>query len=247
MTALAKPVCLSCGSTLLPNFGGTVSPKQMPKHEYVPVVASIFGKIKTSDGTHPSALREVDVNIDKDVKINAGGLPSCKCWSAMRDMRDPGAVRRACTGAILGGGNAHVEMAFPELPPIKVASPITVFNGGEKDGKVTLLIHVFIAVPVPAAIVTQVTIQRKGSGLHSIAKVPVIAGGSGSMLDFQFKLGRTYAYKHKRIGFIEARCPDGKFKASMPRILFKNETKIAGIAPTTTLKGSLSVPCTPQG
>jgi hypothetical protein len=247
MTALAKPVCLACGDvpTLVPTFGGSLSPKQMPKREYIPVAASIFGKIKTSDGTHPSALREVDVNIDKDVRINAGGLPSCK--GGQRDIRDPGAVRRACAGAILGGGSAHVEIAFPEQPPIRVASPLTVFNGGEKDGEVTLLIHVFITVPVPAAIVTRVTIQRKGSGVHAVAEVPVIVAGSGSMLDFQFRLGRTHPYKRKRIGFLEAKCPDGNFKVSMPRIRFKNEAKVAGVAPTTTLKGGLLVPCTPKG
>jgi hypothetical protein len=42
-------------------------------------------------------------------------------------------------------------------------------TGGEKGGKATLLIH-------------------------TVSKIPVIAGGSGSLIGFNFKLGRTYEY-----------------------------------------------------
>ncbi|HEX8689705.1 MAG TPA: hypothetical protein VF729_05635 [Solirubrobacterales bacterium] len=229
---------------LILTFGGSVSPKAMPKNEYVPVSTNIFGEIKTDDGTHPSALREAVVDIDKDVKINAGGLPSCT--GGRLEAQDTRGARKACGKAVLGSGNARVEIAFPEQPPIKIPSPLTVFNGGEKGGKITLLIHVFITVPVPAAIVTQVTIQRKGTGVHSVAKVPVIAGGSGSTLDFKFKLGKTYTYKGKKVGYFEAKCPDGKFKATTPKTIFKNEAKVPDVAAVTKLAGGVPVPCTPK-
>jgi hypothetical protein len=242
--ASAASVKIQAGN-LIATFGGTASPKAMPKTKYVPVTTNIFGKVETTDGTHPSALREVVVDIDKDTKINVKGLPVCK--AGQLEARDTAAAKKVCGKTTLGSGLAHVEIAFPEQKPILVDSPITVFNGGEKGGKVKLLIHVFITVPVPAAIVTQVTIQRKGSGIHSIAKIPVAAGGSGSAIDFRFKLGRTFAYKGKKVGYFEAKCPDGKFKVTTPKILFKNEAKIPDVAPSTTLKGSLFVPCTPKG
>jgi len=245
-TALAKaPSTRIHVGNLILTFGGDVSPKAMPRNDYVPVTTSIFGKIKTDDGTHPSALREAVVDIDKDVKINARGLPSCR--AGQLEAQPTPAAKKICGKTILGSGNAHVEIEFPEQPPITIASPLTVFNGGERGGKVTLLIHVFITVPVPAAIVTQVTIQRKGSGVHSIARVPVIAGGSGSTLDFKFKLGRTYTDKGKKVGYFEARCPDGKFRATARKTIFKNEAKVPGVVPTTTLAGSLFVPCAPKG
>ena len=246
ITALAGAAStqIHVGNLIL-TFGGTVSPKAMPKNDYVPVTTNIFGRIKTDDGTHPSALREAVVDIDKDVKINARGFPSCK--GGQLEARPTPAAKKVCGKAILGSGNAHVEIAFPEQPPIRIASPLTVFNGGEKGGKVTLLIHVFITVPVPAAIVTQVTIQRRGSGVHSIARVPVIAGGSGSTLDFKFKLGRTFTRKGRKIGYFEAKCPDGKFRASTPKTIFKNEAKVPGVKSVTKLSGSVLVPCTPKG
>jgi hypothetical protein len=242
--ASAATITVRAGNLIM-TFSGSASPSKLPRNEYVPASTIISGKIKTSDGTHPSALREAVVDIDKDVKINVKGLPSCKAGEL--EARDTKAAKKVCGDAVIGSGGAHVEVAFPEQRPILINSPLTVFNGGEKGGKVKLLIHVFLTVPVPAAIVTDVTITRKGSGIHSVARVPVAAGGSGSAIDFKFKIGRTYTYKGKKIGYGEARCPDGKFKVNVPKVLFKNEAKIPGVAPTTTLKGGLLVPCTPKG
>jgi hypothetical protein len=242
--ASAVQTTLRAGN-LVVTFGGSTSPKALSKKNYTPVTTNVFGKISTSDGTHPSALRQVDFDIDKDVKINVKGFPSCK--SGELTARDTKAAMRVCGDAVLGSGVAHIEVAFPEQKPILVTSPITVFSGGESGGKVKLLIHVFITVPAPAAIVTDVTIKRKGSGISSVSKIPVAAGGSGSAIDFKFKLGKTYSYKGKKVGYFEAKCPDGVFKANVKKILFKNEAKVPGVQPQTVLKGGLAVPCTPKG
>ena len=146
---------------LITTFGGNTSPKALPKKNFVPVTTHIFGKIKTSDGTHPSAFREAAVNIDKDVKVNVKGFPVCK--AGQLEARDTKAAKRVCGKTILGEGHADAEIAFPEQKPIKVPSPLLVFNGGEHGGKVTLLIHTFITVPAPTAIVTTVTIKRSGT------------------------------------------------------------------------------------
>jgi hypothetical protein len=242
--ASAVSTTLRAGN-LIVTFGGTTSPKAMPKNKYVPVTTNIFGKIKTSDGTHPSAFREAIVDIDKDVKINVRGYPACK--AGQLEARDTKAAMRVCGNTVLGKGIAHVEIAFPEQKPILVTSPLTVFNGGEKGGKVKLLIHIFVTVPAPTAVVTDVTITRKGTGVHSVSKIPVVAGGSGSGIDFNFKLGKTYSYKGKKVGYFEAKCPDGVFKVNVPKVLFKNEAQTPGVAAQTVLKGGIAVPCTPKG
>jgi hypothetical protein len=258
MTALALSAVLAIGvaaiasatqttlvaGNLKVTFGGTVSPKALPKSQYTPITSKIFGKIQTTDGTHPSAFREAVVDIDKDLKINVKGYPVCK--GGQLEARDTKAAMKVCGKTVLGNGTSHVEIAFPEQKPIVVTSPLTIFNGGEKGGKVTLYFHIFLTVPVPAAVVTTVTIQRKGSGIHSIAKVPVVAGGSGSALDFSFKIGKTYSYKGQKVGYIEAKCPDGVFKTKASAV-FKNEAHVAGVAAVTKPKGSLAVPCTPKG
>jgi hypothetical protein len=243
--ASAVPSFTARAGKLITTFGGNTSPRKLPKSTYVPVTTTIFGKIKMSDGTHPPAFREAVVDIDKDVKINVKGYPSCK--ARQLEAQNTKAAMKVCGSTVLGEGTADAEIAFPEQPPIKVHSPLTVFNGGERGGRVTLLIHVFITVPAPTAIVTTVTISRKGSGIHSVSKIPVIVGGSGSTLDFNFKLGKTYSYKGRKVGYFEAKCPDGVFKVNVPKLLFKNEAHTPEVPPTTVLKGAVAVPCTPKG
>lgn len=235
-------------SNLLPplqaTLGIAISPKALSKKSYTPVIANVEGKVTTSDGTHPPALREMTVDVDRDVAIDVRGLPACDPGPHL-DPQDTPVVKKACGPSTVGRGIAHVEIAFPEQSPILLPLPITIFNGGESGGKVKLLIYTFLTVPAPAAIVTRVTIERRGSGLHSIAKVPVIAGGSGSLLDFKFKLGRKYAYKGVARSFLAARCPDDAFKVKAG-LFFRNEAHTPGAASTTAMSGNLSVPCAPS-
>src|SRR5680860_1301770 len=140
---------------LVLTFGGTSIPKKLPRHRYAPVTTAIFGKIATSDGTHPSALRESVVDIDKDVRVDPRGLSVCK--PGQLEARNTAAARRVCGKSTIGHGIAHAEIAFPEQAPIKATSPITIFNGGGNARRSKMLIHTFLTVPIPAAIVTQVT------------------------------------------------------------------------------------------
>jgi hypothetical protein len=245
--AAATSTTVRTGNLVL-TVGTTVSPKKLPRKKLAPITQRIFGSIKTSDGTHPSAFREVLLDIDKNGAVNAKGLPVCK--GGQLEARDTRSAKRVCGKSEVGSGKATVEISFPEQTPLKVTSPLTLFNGGTKGGKTTLFIHAFITVPVPAAIVTTVTIKKihKGRyGLHTVSKIPVVAGGSGSALSFEFTVKKMFRYKGKKVSYLEAKCPDGHFKAKILKSLFKNEARIEGVAPQTVLKGSLLIPCTPKG
>jgi hypothetical protein len=234
---------------LVVTFGSKVAPKKLPRSRPAPIALSVSGRIRTSDGTHPPAFREAIADIDRNGSIDARGIPTCK--SGQLQARDTGAAKRVCGAALVGNGSAHVEIAFPEQPSIKVASPLLIFNGGTGGGKTTLYVHSFITVPVPAAIVTTITIKKvhKGRyGYHMVARVPQIVGGSGSALDFKFTIGKKlFRFKHGRHTLLSAKCPDGRFKAKILKALFRNEARIAGVAAQTALRSSLVVPCTPKG
>jgi hypothetical protein len=230
---------------LVLTLGGASVPTKLPKRRYVPVKTIVFGKVATSDGTHPSALRESVIDIDKDVKVDPRGLPVCR--ADQLEARNTRAARRVCGKTTIGTGIAHAEIAFPEQKPIRVTSPITVFNGGGNARRSKLLIHTFLTVPAPTAIVTQVTVRKRGTGVHAIAKIPVVAGGSGSVLDFRFKLGRDFRFRGRKTSYAMARCPDGVFRVKTPKTLFRNEAQTPGVAARTVLRGGLAVPCKPRG
>lgn len=199
-----KPVTVEAGN-LKVTFNGGFSPKKLPKKKLANIMLQASGKIETKDGSHPPALKEVILQSDKNGTIDTKGVPVCK--SGQLQSRDTKGAEKACGKAIIGTGETEVEIAFPEQSPIPVKSKLLVFNGGTAGGKTTLFIHAYITVPTPAAIVTTVKIKKihKGRyGLESIASIPKIAGGSGSVKSFNLTVGKQHV--------LFAKCPDGKLQ-----------------------------------
>jgi hypothetical protein len=231
--------------TLAAEFEASFTPNQMPRREQVPVGARIEGNIRTTDGSHPSALREAVVDIDRNLSISVEGLPICQ--RGQREWLDPKDALRRCGKALIGRGNARFAIAFPEHEPFVVKSPVTVFNAGERRDEIKLLIHAFLRVPTPRAVVALVTIERKQGGYQAVLRIPVVAGGAGSLISFQIGLAQSHTRKSRRVDLLRGRCPDGRFKFAVPRILFRNEARTPNVPPTTVLGGVLLVPCTPKG
>jgi len=80
--------------------------------------------------------------------------------------------------------------------------------------------------------VTTVKIQKHKNGrygLKSVASIPKIAGGSGSVTDFNLTI-------HKK-GYLLAKCPDGHLDAQGEAVF----------ADGTRAKGMVTRPCTPKG
>jgi len=217
-TGANKPVTVEAGNLVF-TFNGGFSPSTLPKNELAPITPTAEGKIATKDGTHPPALKQVVVETDKNGAINVKGLPVCK--SGQLQSRDTAAARKACPKAIIGTGKTTVEVQFPEQKPIDVNSELLVFNGGFSGGTTTLYIHAYFSAPVTGAIVTTVKIKKHKSGrygLKSIATIPKIAGGSGSVKSFSLKINKK--------GVLTAKCPDGKLQAHATS-MFADGTKAA--------------------
>ncbi len=226
---------------------GQLSPRAYPRHEFAPASFRTRAQIATSDATHPPALREGVIYVDRNGAFDAHGLPVCK--AGQLEARDTKAAIKACGAAIVGSGEGAAEIAFPEQKPILVKSPITIFNGGVKGGTTTMFLHAFITVPTPSAVVSSLKfspVKAGRYGLRGVAKIPVIAGGSGSVTAFDFKIKRLYTYKGERKSFDLTKCPDGQIKVKGSGV-FKDEVR-DGVhdGETTTISASLSFPCTPK-
>jgi len=193
---------------------GGFSPKALPKKSFAPIALTAAGKIQTTDGTHPPALREVLLETDRNGAISVKGYPTCT--SGKLQAQTVAAARQICGSALIGQGTTKIRIAMQDQKPISVSSELLVLNGGFRGGTTTLYIHAYITVPIPAAVVTTVKIKKinKGRyGLLSVAKIPTIAGGSGSVTDFKLKIDKKYTYKGKKVSVLSAKCPDGRLQA----------------------------------
>lgn len=228
----AKPTVIRMGNLIL-TVNGDFAPKKLPKNKLSPVKLNVSGDLTTADGTHPPALREVVVDFDKNAANDVTGLPVCT--QAKLVATDTKTAKKNCGGSIVGEGSTEVKVEFPEQKPFTAKGPLVFFNGGKKGGKITLFIHAYVAVPAPTALITTTTITKQRSGrygLHTVSKVPTIAGGSGSVIKFDFTV-------NKKLGkYAMAKCPDGHLNARVTKALFDDGTNGTG----TFVRS-----CTPKG
>jgi hypothetical protein len=244
--ATAKWTTVRVGNLVF-KIEGQLAPRAFPRHEFAPASFRTRGRIATADGSHPPALREGIVYIDRNGAFDARGLPVCR--AGQLQARDTRAARRVCGDAIVGTGLGSAEIAFAEQRPITVKSPITIFNGGVRGGTTTIYLHAFITVPVPAAIVSSFKFTKVKAGrygMRGVAKIPVIAGSAGSVTSFDFKIKRTYTYKGRRKSFDLTKCPDGVIRAKGTGVLKDEVRDGVDDGKTTTISASLKFPCTPK-
>ncbi len=235
-SALAKPEVVRVGNLYLRDNGG-ISPTKLPRHEQVPIAANLNARIGTNDGSHPPAIKSVVADFDKSIEVNAEGLPVCRQDQLVaRSTKD---AKKACGDAIVGSGVGEVEVAFPEQKPIVAKGPIYLFNGGVRGGTTSLLIHTYVNVPAPTAVIatTKITkINRGHYGLHTVSTIPAIAGGAGSVTKFKISIDRSFDYKGEHESYLTASCPTGVYYA---------EGKVQ-FADDTTLEITHVLPCTPR-
>jgi hypothetical protein len=210
-----------------------VTPKALSKTKYTPIAFTAAGSVRTTDGTQPPPIKEVQLDT-KNAAVDVKGYPTCS--SGQLQARDTAAVKAACKSAIIGEGSTTVSVAFPEQAPIPAKSPLLVFNGGVKGGVTTFYIHAYLTQPITTAIVTTVKIKKSGSGLKTVTTVPKIANGAGSVTDFSLKIDKKYTYKGQKHSVLSAKCVGGKIQAHVTSVFYDNSKLSADVLRTCTSK-----------
>jgi hypothetical protein len=216
-----------CAGNICVVDDGGISPEKLPKHGEAPVTARLNGEISTRDGSHPPPFQKMDLKIDKTVSLDAKGLPVCR--PSQISASTTATVKRVCGDVIVGSGEAEVEVAFPEQAPFRSTGPLVLFNGGVEGPVTTLLLHAYVNVPAPTAIVVKATITKIHEGRFGMriqAEVPRIAGGAGSVTSFDLRVGRRYTYKGRKKSFLSASCPTGIWVAK-GQASFRDGTSLA--------------------
>jgi hypothetical protein len=215
-----------CIGVLCVGDDGGISPAKLPKHGSAPITARIDGEVATRDGSHPAALQDLEAEIDHTIVVDAVGLPTCR--ESQLQATSSAVAKKLCGDAIVGSGTAEVEVAFPEQKPFRSTGPLLLFNGGVHGATTTVLLHAYVDVPAPTAVLVRATVTRIHHGRYGLllkAHLPEVAGGAGSATAFDLKIGRRYAYKGREKSFLSASCPTGSW-ATKGNLLFSDRTRI---------------------
>lgn len=215
-----------CAGNICVADDGGISPSNLPRSGKAPVSARLSGEISTRDGSHPPALQALSLEIDRTIGVDAVGLPACR--AGQLQSRSSADARRACGSATVGSGTAEVEVSFPEQTPFRSTGPLLLFNAGVRGRTTSVLLHAYVNVPAPTAIVTRATVTRIHNGRYGLridARIPKIAGGAGSVTAFHLKVGRRFTYRGRKKSFLVAGCPTGRW-LTRGHVLFGDQSRL---------------------
>jgi hypothetical protein len=210
-------------------FGARIEPEALPESKRVPIEVRLFSKVRGQGGGHIPAIRRAKIGIDRSLRIDARGVPTCS--AARLESQTTEGVSAACSAAIVGHGSAQLELALGG-EPIRTWSKLLAVNGGIAGPTTTVFVHAYISTPVPQAIVVPVELTRLtegGYGMRAQATIPTIAGGAGSFAGLALTMRKKVAtFAGGEHGYLLARCSDGTLVFE-PEVEFATGDRARGV------------------
>lgn len=192
------------------SFNGRFAPRVLPRDHPAPVTIELSSSISTEDGSQPPPLKSLEISLNSHGRLSTRGLPICD--SAVLQSTTTENALNHCRGALVGHGRfgAALNSSLAQIP---ASGKILAFNG-RVNGKPGVLLHLYGTTPVRATFVLPLAIdhRRKGElGTVLTTKIPVLAGGLGSITEVTLKMGRRYSFEGRRQSFLSASCaaPEG--------------------------------------
>jgi hypothetical protein len=226
------------GNLVLDAEGG-FTPNALPRHHDAPIITHGGGKLSTLSGEIPPVLDNFVLEFDRHGHVDTTGLPFCTKGKLVATTVK--VARHHCKDAIVGKGFGSAIIALPEQRPLKVGSPITLFNGPKVGGNDTIIAHAHLDYPGPTTFIVPIVIEKIHKGVFGYrvkVKIPKIAGGYGHPIEGSAKVGVKWKYKGKEHSFINARCETGHFRVR-GEFTFKEDA--------TILQANLFLPCKVRG
>jgi hypothetical protein len=220
--ATASALKIRVGDLIL-NADGGFTPTALPKHEDAPITLHGGGKLSTLSGAIPPIVETLTIEFDRHGSVQTAGLPICT--DRELEATNVPTARSRCPDAIVGKGFGSAIVVFPEQKPIRISSPITLFNGPREHGDPTVFAHAFTTVPVPTTFVIPVVIEKIHHGVYGYrtkARIPKIAGGAGHPISGSLTIGRKWTFKGQKHSYVNARCETGHLQARA-EVTFKHE------------------------
>jgi hypothetical protein len=211
-------------------FDADFTPHTLPRDKPAPVSVKVEGKVATADGSHPPALRWLEIKLHRDGRLDASGLPACSAPS-LQSTSTATALER-CRSSLVGQGSFHAVVSLGREIP--TSGKILAFNS-RRAGKQALVLHLFAGTPVRFTLVVPLTIGRLEEGQFGTilrAKIPKLAGGLGSVTEIDLTIGRRYSFRGKRRSYVSATCsapkslPGGVFNFARANFRFEGHQAI---------------------
>ncbi len=191
------------------SFLAKFAPTTLPRETPAPITVEVGGKISTTDGSPPPALRNLRVELNSAGRIEPAGLPSCE--PSLLQSTDSASALARCGPAKVGDGTFEAQLRFGGKP-LLVKGQALVFNS-TVGGRPGMLIHIYIAEPARVTFVIPLKISHKSGEFGTVltAHVPTLVGGLGSVTELRLRIGRQFRVPRRAAQLPERRlCRAGR-------------------------------------
>jgi hypothetical protein len=211
-------------------LSGAPSPNVLPKSEMAPISFHASASIATDDGSHVPPIGRSHLQVDKHIKIDTTGLPSCS--PSQLQATSTAEAMKVCGSALVGKGTSTAEVEFPESAPFLAKGPLLIFNGPAGSGpygypEQIYYVHANVPVPTTFVVIGKLSADSGPYAYNISIDIPPIAGGSGSVTNVDFTINRKWTYQGRQHSYLNAECADGRFLAQV-EFAFKDGTDLIG-------------------
>lgn len=191
-----------------------IAPKKLPQRSFAAATLKVVTKTTSTTAANgvPSPAVRATIDFDRGAKLFTKGLPTCN--PALLQNVSTEIAEQKCGRAKIGSGKAKALLPLSSRVAT-IEQTVTAFNGVPKGGRPTVLLHSYGTTPLQTTLVLVGTVRnygKQGYGPRLDVEIPLIAGGTGALTDFQVTINKKWRYKGQRVSFISAKCDDRKLK-----------------------------------
>jgi hypothetical protein len=202
------------------SFGGSVSPRLLPRAGTTPIAVTIRGHVRALTAAPPPSLRRIAIEVNRVGVLERAGLPTCPA-GRLRASSTESALRQ-CGDAKVGEGRVSGVIVLPEQEPTAFGGRVIAFNGTLPDGRPAILAHLFTGRPAPLTFVLAFVVSPAHGtfGTRLVATVPRSTRQTAHITSFTLRLHRTYEVEGERRSYLSAGCPapEGFPSATFPLV-----------------------------
>jgi hypothetical protein len=192
-----------------------IKPTKLYKKTPTPITLEVLTKTGSSTDPNgkPVPVTEAVIDFSKGTAIQSKGYPVCEIGQIEGTTSE--VANEVCKKAKVGSGHATVLLPSSKGVAVEQAT-VSAFNGKPVNGKPVVLLHTFGLAPVQVSQVLVGTVSdynKEGYGPRLTVPVPLLAGGTGALTEFETTIFKKYQYKGKTVSYVTATCQSKKLKA----------------------------------
>jgi hypothetical protein len=191
-----------------------IAPRSLLKKTFAAGSLKVVTRTGTTTAANgvPSPAVNATIDFDKGARIFTKGLPTCN--PALLQNVSTEIAEEKCGKAKIGSGKAHALLPVGSRV-LPVEQTVTAFNGVPQGGKPTVLLHTYGTTPIQTTLVLIGKVSnydKQGYGPRLEIQIPLLAGGTGALTEFEVTINKKWRYKGEKVSFISAECDNKSFK-----------------------------------